>query len=239
MDGKQSVTVIVPTYQERENLPMLVERLDEVRKREGLQLNLLVMDDNSQDGTFEWAEQNSPEWVDVVVRTRDRGLSASVVDGIRRASGKYVVVMDADLSHPPEKIPELLQPLSDGCQFVVGSRYVDGASTDENWGLFRWINSQAATMLAWPLTEVRDPMSGFFAFERELFEHAGPVNPIGYKIGLELMVKCNVTSVAEVPIHFADRQLGESKLNFNEQVKYLRHLGRLYRHRVLNPRRAA
>lgn len=239
MAGNISVSIVVPTYRERENLPVLIERLGEVRDTQRLQLHVLIMDDDSQDGTEQWVAEHAPEWTELVVRTTDRGLSAAVVDGIRRATGEYVVVMDADLSHPPERIVDLIEPLEHGTEFVVGSRYVEGASTDENWGLFRWINSQAATMLAWPLTEVRDPMSGFFAFRRELFDRAGPINPIGYKIGLELMVKCNVTRVAEVPIHFSDRMLGESKLNFNEQVKYLRHLGRLYRHRVMHPRRAA
>ncbi len=238
MDGSSSITVIVPTYRERQNLPLLTEKLGEVRQQHSLDLKVLLMDDDSQDGTVEWCADSAPSWVELVVRTDDRGLSPSVVDGINRATSDYVVVMDADLSHPPEKIPELIESLENDSQFVIGSRYVKGASTDENWGLFRWINSRAATLLARPLTSAKDPMAGFFAFRRELFEVAVEINPIGYKIGLELLVKCNVSKVSEVPIHFSDRQFGESKLNFTEQVKYIRHLGRLYKHRV-NHRRAA
>jgi dolichol-phosphate mannosyltransferase len=136
--------------------------------------------------------------------------------------------MDADLSHPPEAIPGLLDALAEGADFVVGSRFVKGGSTDDDWGFFRWLNSRVATCLALPLTALKDPMSGFFALRRETFLAGREFNPIGYKIGLELLIKCDCRRVVEVPIHFADRRFGESKLSFREQLRYVQHLRRLY-----------
>src|SRR5262249_27240698 len=104
-----------------------------------------------------------------------------------------------------------------------------GASTGERWGAFRKVNSEIATLLARPFAgPVRDPMSGFFALRRETFERAQRLTPLGYKIGLELMCKCRVRHVQEIPIHFAERTRGQSKLSLREQFRYLEHLSRLY-----------
>ena len=163
-----------------------------------------------------------------VVRTTDRGLSQAVLDGLRRATGDVLVCMDADLSHPPEAIPAMLAKLAEGADFVIGSRYTEGGSTAHDWGFLRWINSRVATWLARPLTHVSDPMSGFFALRRQTFEAGRDFNPIGYKIGLELVVKCRCERVVEIPIHFADRRFGVSKLTLRQQLLYLGHLWRLY-----------
>jgi len=118
---------------------------------------------------------------------------------------------------------------SNEADFVVGSRYVEGGTFDEDWGFFRLLNSKVATWLALPLCHVKDPMSGFFAFERERLESTNELAPAGYKIGLEIMVKGEFSSPAEQPIHFKDREFGESKLDFKEQLLYLKHLRRLYK----------
>jgi dolichol-phosphate mannosyltransferase len=229
-----SLSIIVPTYQEAESLPLLLDRLQELRTGQSMDLEVLIMDDNSRDGTSELIATRGLPWVKLVVRTSDRGLSPAVVDGLKLASKDNIVVMDADLSHPPEAIPTLLASLDQGNEFVIGSRYVPGASTDENWGFFRWLNSKVATLMARPLTRVADPMSGFFAFRRSLLANAQALNPIGYKIGLELLVKCNVRRAAEVPIHFAQRAKGESKLTLQQQLKYIQHLRRLFLFRYPN-----
>ncbi len=223
-----SVSVIVPTYREAENLPTLIERLEKVRHAGELDLELLIMDDDSDDGSVEAVERAKQSWATIHVRTTNRGLSPAVIDGMRAATGDILIVMDADLSHPPEKIPEMIASLRAGAPFVLGSRYVPGGSTDAAWGVFRWLNSKAATLLARPLTNAKDPMSGFFAMRREDFNRADGLNPIGYKIALELIVKCRFDHVAETPIHFADRELGQSKLSLKEQLKYIQHLRRLY-----------
>jgi dolichol-phosphate mannosyltransferase len=105
---------------------------------------------------------------------------------------------------------------------------VKGGSTSDDWGFVRWLNSRVATWLARPLTGARDPMAGFFAFRRSTFEAGRAFNPVGYKIGLEFIVKCGCERVVEVPIHFEDRQLGKSKLTMRQQLLYVKHLRRLY-----------
>jgi dolichol-phosphate mannosyltransferase len=164
----------------------------------------------------------------VVGPTPGRGLSPSVLDGMNLATGDVLVCMDADLSHPPEAIPQMLSKLQEGADFVIGSRYVQGGSTSDDWGFLRWLNSRVATLLARPLTSARDPMAGFFAFRRTTFAAGRDFNPVGYKIGLEFIVKCGCERVVEVPIHFEDRQLGKSKLTMRQQLLYLKHLRRLY-----------
>lgn len=231
---KTPVSIIIPTYQEVENIPLILERLDKLRQDQNIELEVLLMDDNSQDGSAEIVSGSGYDWAQFIVRTQDRGLSPSVMEGFRRARHPVLVCMDCDLSHPPEKIPQMVLALASGQQFAIGSRYVPGGSTDDDWGLLRWINSVVATLLSRPLTNVRDPMSGFFALKKVDFDAAEGLNPIGYKIGLELIVKCGFENVAEVPIHFADRTHGESKLSFKEQLKYLVHLRRLYMHKFEN-----
>ncbi|HEX6266384.1 MAG TPA: glycosyltransferase family 2 protein [Burkholderiales bacterium] len=223
-----SVSVIVPTYKEAENLPLLLDRLDRVRCERGLDMEVLIVDDDSRDGTVEALARYERFRPKLIVRTADRGLSQSVCEGLARAANEVLVVMDADLSHPPESIPQLLEAIARGGDFAIGSRYVKGGSTSEDWGLLRWINSRAATLLARPFTAARDPMSGFFALRRDDYRRAAErLNPIGYKIGLELIVKCGCRSIREVPIHFDNRRFGKSKLSLREQLRYLQHLRRL------------
>lgn len=218
----------MPTYREAENIPYLLDRLAEVREAQRLDLSVLIVDDDSRDGTEDVIAARSEPWVRLIVRTRDRGLSAAVLDGLRQASGDVLVCMDADLSHPPSAIPKMLAQLEAGADFVVGSRYVDGGSTADDWGFLRWLNSRVATLLARPLTTIKDPMAGFFALRRATFERGQDFAPLGYKIGLELMVKCRCERVVEVPIHFEDRRFGQSKLTLQQQLLYLQHLRRLY-----------
>lgn len=228
------ISIIVPTYREAENIPHLLRRIDQVRQEHGLTLEVLFMDDNSGDGSVEAVANAGFDWARIIVREADRGLSPAVIDGFRAARYPVLVCMDCDLSHPAEIIPKLVLGLHSDQQFVIGSRYVPGGSTDDDWGFFRWFNSFVATMLARPLTAVRDPMSGFFALRKSDFDAAAGLNPVGYKVALELIVKCGFENVGEIPIHFTDRQYGESKLTLAEQLKYIKHLRRLYMHRFAN-----
>ncbi|MDA7527384.1 glycosyltransferase family 2 protein [bacterium] len=227
----RSLSVIIPTYQEADNLELLMQRISDALASVDFQWNVIIVDDNSQDETVNICDTLTLKYpLELIVRTHERGLASAVVDGMKSATGDIVLCMDADLSHPPEAIPEIHKKLSqDSCDFVIGSRYISGGSTDDAWGLFRWLNSVVATGLAKPLTSAKDPMAGFFALKRTDFESAVQnLDPIGYKIGLELIVKCHCKNVDEVPIHFSDRQFGESKLSFKEQLNYLRHLKKLY-----------
>jgi len=222
------VSVVVPAYREAESLPFLIDRVAEVRRAHGLDLEMIVVDDDSRDGSVELVAARSEPWLRILVRTADRGLSRAVLEGMRAGQGEVLVCMDADLSHPPEALPDLLAKLDAGADFVIGSRYADGGTTSHNWGFLRWLNSRVATLLARPLTHVRDPMAGFFAIRRSTFEAGREFNPVGYKIGLELIVKCGCERVVEVPIHFEDRRFGVSKLTLTQQLLYLLHLRRLY-----------
>lgn len=224
-----AISVIVPTYREVENLPLLIGRLGDLRRNESIDLELIIMDDDSRDGTEELIAGLGEDWIRLFTRTTERGLSSAVCDGLKHARGDVIVVMDADLSHPPESIPELVGALTAGHDFALGSRYVRGGSTDGNWGALRRLNSKIATLLAMPFTGAKDPMSGFFAIRRSAYEQAANcLNPIGYKIGLELIVKCECEKVKEIPFHFADRKAGESKLTLAEQARYIRHIRRLF-----------
>ncbi len=228
------LSIIIPTYKEVENIPHILARIDALRRSQDLDCEVLFLDDDSRDGSVEAVASAGFDWARIIVRTANRGLSAAVIDGFRAARFPVLVCMDCDLSHPPEKIPQMVLALSTGQEFVIGSRYVHGASTDDDWGLFRWANSVVATLLARPLTSARDPMSGFFALRKADFDRAEHLNPVGYKIALELIVKCGFGNIAEVPIHFTDRAYGESKLTLKEQLKYVQHLRRLYIHKFAN-----
>ncbi len=226
-----SVSVIVPTYGEAENLPPLVAQVADAFNARGWQWEIIVVDDNSPDATATVLEALAREHPQVrfVIRKEDRGLSSAVLAGFAMARFDYLVVMDADLSHPPEMAPALVEPLLDNrADFVIGSRNVPGGRT-ESWGIFRWLNSAVATALSRPLVgPVRDSMAGFFALRRQLLADCDALNPIGYKIGLELIVKGRVRRIVEVPIVFRNRTRGKSKLTLAEQFRYLEHLSRLY-----------
>ncbi|HEX8521998.1 MAG TPA: polyprenol monophosphomannose synthase [Tepidisphaeraceae bacterium] len=224
------VSIIVPALNEAENIPLLVPRVDAAM--DGRPYEVIIVDDNSRDATPVVIKELSKTYpVSLLVRPQPKdGLSGAVLEGMAKARGDILVVMDADLQHPPEKLPDLLAPLDrNEADFVVGSRYVKGGSTEGEWGFFRKINSSVATVLARPFAgRTTDPMSGFFALRRESYCAATRLTPLGYKIGLELMCKCRVQRVKEIPIHFGLRQKGESKLTIKQQFKYLEHLSRLY-----------
>jgi dolichol-phosphate mannosyltransferase len=222
---------VVPTYNEKENLDELVRRVQQACSSAGLSAELVIVDDNSPDGTGARAEEIAKsENLKVVHRSGKLGLSSAVLEGFKAASGSILVVMDADLSHPPEKIPEMVSKIESGeADVVVGSRYVRGGSV-ENWPFTRRIISKGATLLARWLTKVKDPMSGFFALKRSVIDGV-PLDPVGYKIGLEILVKGKYAKVAEVPIHFADRKAGKSKLGGGEYLRYIDHVIMLYEYR--------
>jgi dolichol-phosphate mannosyltransferase len=229
-DDDVEVSVIVPALNEAANLPQLAERVDAALN--GRSYELLIVDDGSGDGTPEVCSMLARTFpLDLHVReSSDAGLSGAVMHGFARARGEMLVVMDADLQLPPERIPALMDALDeDGVELAIGSRYTAGGSTASRWGVLRQINSRVATLLARPFAGgTRDPMSGFFALRRETLQRAEQLTPLGYKIGLELLCKCRVKHIAEVPIHFAERTDGESKLTVKQQFKYLEHLSRLY-----------
>ena len=230
MSEHPRISIVVPALNEAPNLAPLAEQIDAALK--GREYEVIVVDDNSSDNTVAVAAEVAKRYpMRLIVRAEPKdGLSGAVLRGFAEARGECLVVMDADLQHPPAKLPELLAPLENNeADFVLGSRYVAGGSTAEKWSLYRRLNSGVSTFLARPFAgTVSDPMSGFFALRRETFQRARRLTPLGYKIGLELMCKARVERVKEIPIHFAQRTRGESKLTLKQQFKYLEHLSRLY-----------
>ncbi|WP_278472151.1 glycosyltransferase [Gimesia maris] len=225
------LSIIVPTYCEADNLTVLIPRVNRVLTEAELDAEIIVVDDDSPDETIQVCEELAEICpLRLITRKNERGLSTAVIAGLNAASGGILLVMDADLSHPPEKIPELVSALNQRqADFVIGSRYVEGGTTDQSWGWFRKWNSRVATWLSRPFTSARDPLAGFFAIKRQTYLKARQIlNPVGYKIGLELIVKCRCQNVVEIPIEFTDRVAGSSKLSFKEQLRYLKHLKRLF-----------
>jgi dolichol-phosphate mannosyltransferase len=224
------ISIILPTYNEAQNIKRIVPAITKVFQEKAIEGEVIVVDDNSPDGTADIASNLANSYpVKVHVRKGGRGLSSAVIEGFGLAKGDVCIVMDADLSHPVEKIPDMIQPILEGrCDATVGSRYVAGGGA-QKWPLLRRIASKGAGLLAKGVTSLSDPTSGFMAVRKRILEGV-KLDPLGWKIVLEVVVKTR-SRVMEVPIVFSDRQAGKSKLGLGAQVDYLRHLVRLYAHR--------
>ena len=216
------ISVVVPTYNEADNIEELVKRLADAL-RSGYEV--VIVDDGSPDGTAEVARRLSATYpVRVVVRQARLGLASAVVEGASVARGDVVVVMDADLQHPPELVPALAREAARGC-LAVASRYVRGGRV-EGWPATRRVVSRGAVLLARLLLpearRVKDPVSGFFAYRRDCLSR---VKPTGlYKILLDVLVQCKPECVVEVPFVFGKRTRGRSKLGSRHIFDYLRQL---------------
>jgi len=224
------ISIIIPVYKEVENIFHVSHKINEVLDNARIEYEIIFVDDNSCDGTSQLCQKLSKQLpVKLIIRKQDKSLSYSVIEGLGHAQGDILVVMDADLSHPPSAILEMKNLLeSKKADLVVGSRYVKGGSIDKEWSLCRHLNSYIATVLALPLAKIKDPMSGFFALRCNDLPDIKILSPIGYKICLEIIVKGKFKRIKEVPIHFSDRKFGESKLRFEEQLFYLVHVFCLY-----------
>ena len=217
------LSVIVPTYNERDSLPVLIDRLAHVAAR--VAFEVVIVDDGSPDGTGAMAEElarTAPVPIRVVHRAGKGGLASAVMDGVSVAQGATVTVMDADLSHPPELLPELAAAVADGADVAVASRYIAHGGI-ESWSLLRRIVSRGATGLAKVGLglSVRDPLSGFFAARRTLLT-GGAYRQLGYKLLMEILATHRGARVVEIPYRFVDRGQGTSKLSLGEIADFLR-----------------
>lgn len=222
------LSLISPTFNEKENITPLVERVHKALSKYSYEL--IVVDDNSPDGTSELAKSLSSKYpLKVIVRTSERGLASAVVAGFDQATGEVLGVIDADLQHPPEEIPALLEAIRGGADVAIASRYVEGGNI-EGWSTKRAIISKGAKLLATILLpstrEIKDPLAGFFLFKRKVIDSA-VLTPTGYKILLEVLVRGNASQIAEVPYTFKERERGKSNLTIREQLNFLKHLSRL------------
>lgn len=228
------ISVIIPTYNERDNLSELIPRICAAFEKIEEPAELLIMDDDSPDRTAQLAQKMAEEQCDtcrirVLVRKQDKGLAKAVDAGFQAAEGDLYIVMDADLSHPPELIPQMVARIRAGADIAVASRYITDGGI-ENWPWIRRIVSRGACLLARPLTPIKDATSGFFALRKETLTAAN-YHPRGYKIGLELFARLPHKKIIEVPFVFRDRAYGESKLGGAVMLAYLVQLAALYRAR--------
>lgn len=237
MSGRPDLSVVIPTYNERDQVESIVNQILSACAARDVTAEVIIVDDNSPDGTGQRAEELArTRPVRVMHRASKLGLGSAVTEGIAAAAAEMVAVMDADLSHPPALVPVLYQVLkSRGFDMVVGSRYVSGGGT-KAWSSGRLGLSRLACYVVRPLTPVRDAMSGFFVIRRDLA--AGiPSSFRGFKIGMELLVRSRPRSVAEVPYVFVGRAGGKSKMTFGEFIRSLRQLVTLYGLTLREPRR--
>jgi dolichol-phosphate mannosyltransferase len=229
-------TIVIPTYNERDRLGILLERVFDACDRDGLALEVIIVDDNSADGTGaladDWARRRR---VRVIHRAGKLGLGTAVLEGFAAARTEVVGVMDGDLSHPPQLLPKLFRTIEDGFDLVVASRYVRGGGT-ANFPFGRWLLSRAGCWLARPLTPVHDAMSGYFLIRRSRLEEFR-TSVKGFKIGLELFVRSQPRRLAEVGYVFVGRSAGESKMSVAEATGFLRQLASLYRDTLAAPPR--
>jgi dolichol-phosphate mannosyltransferase len=218
------VSIVVPTLNEVDNIDIILEAILK-EQGPGLTLEVLVADGHSTDGTVErvkgWERTAA---VRLITGDGKSGLAGDVLNAARQAKGSIIVVMDADLSHPTSAIPALVAPIRAGkSDMVVGSRYVKGGAVPD-WPIVRRFLSRLGCMAAWPFTDVKDSMSGFFAVRRELLVAVDP-KAAGFKIGLEVMAaEGDDIRVSEVPIVFRDREHGTSKIGTKQLFQYGRRL---------------
>ncbi|MEN6611444.1 MAG: glycosyltransferase family 2 protein [Methanoregulaceae archaeon] len=216
------LTVIIPTYKEESNIDAVIREVDAVFTQNAINGEILVVDDSSPDRTAEIVQdlRKVKPNLNLIVRDKDPGLSQSVVEGFRRAQSGIFLVMDADLSHPPDLLPKMLEEIRTGNDLVIGSRYMEGGKIGE-WPLKRKIISKGATFLGRLLfPEVHDPVSGFFAVRKSVVENA-ELRPSGYKILLEVLGKGSWEKEKEIPMEFVDRVTGSSKLKIRTILEYL------------------
>ena len=226
MASDTKISIIIPTYKEHDNIGPLIDRLGKVMSP--YKYEVLFVDDNSRDGSEEIVNSLAGKYpVKMLVRKDKRGLSSAVVDGIKATDSEFVIVMDADMQHPPEVVPNVVKALETH-DLAVGSRYTKGGSPGEDWSMSRKIVSAVANTMALPLApKIKDRMTGFFGFRRSCV-NPDKLNAVGWKIGLEIMAKGNFKSVTEVPFTFAVRERGASKLSRKIMGQYIKQLAMLY-----------
>ena len=219
------VSVIVPTLNEADNVVAVIGAIDAALSTADIRdFEILIVDDDSPDGTAQIAARcGNPHTRVVTRRAQPRALAASVIDGIDLARGEIVVVMDADFSHPPDRVPALVRAVEEGAVVAVGSRYVPGGRM-EDWPYSRQLVSRIACLFARPLTPVHDATSGFFSARREALRSV-TLSPHGFKISLDVFVKLRRSGpIRELPYVFRDRRLGKSKFGADTVFWFLRQL---------------
>lgn len=226
-------SLVLPTYNEGKTIQKLVHLLCQLL--DGVipdAYELIIVDDDSPDGTWELAAALLPDYpqLQVMRRVEERGLSTAVIRGWQVARGAVLGVIDADLQHPPEVLVQLWSEIERGADLAVASRHVEGGGVSE-WSLVRRFLSRGAQTLGLILLpgvigRVCDPLSGYFLVRRNCLV-GQTLSPVGYKILIEVLARGKVRRIGEVGYVFQERKAGESKVTWKQYVEYLRHLVRL------------
>jgi dolichol-phosphate mannosyltransferase len=231
MEPSEKLGLVIPTLNEAGNIGTLLDSIRENLDAHGANYEIIVVDDDSRDGTdlvvAGYAERDPR--IKLRIRKGQRGLAGAVIHGWQNSDASLLGVMDADLQHPPELLPKLLAAMAQGYDIAIGSRYVaeDGTA---GWNPLRKLISTMGTWITIPLQKqmirAKDPLSGFFVVRRSSI--AGiPLHSQGFKILLEILVRGRIRSVAEIPFHFGLRHAGKSKANLKVALDYFSLLGRL------------
>ena len=225
--------LVIPTLNEEANIGTLLDRVRLVLNGLKIDYELIVVDDDSTDDTGALVREysKSDARIRLLVRVGARGLAGAVLCGWDQTDANLLGVIDADLQHPPELLPALLAAIRDGRDLAIASRYSAGNGT-AGWNPVRRAVSRLGTWITVPLQKpgirVRDPLSGFFMLRRTCIAGV-QLQPEGFKLLLEILVRGNIRSVAEIPYHFGRRYAGKSKANFRVGLDYVQLLGRLSR----------
>ena len=236
MNLRQKVAIVLPTLREAESLRILLPRVLAALAGVKIPFEILVVDDDSRDGTVEYARDAAlaDPRIRVVVRRGQQGLAGAILHGWDQTDATILGVMDADLQHPPELLPNLLAEILDGRDLAIGSRYAEGAGS-VGWNPLRRLYSRIAVYATWPLQKaeirVSDPLSGYFLVRRACVD--GIVfRPHGFKLLLEILGRGRIRSIGEVPLAFGRRSAGKSKASLKVAWEYAHLLASLYAGRV-------
>ena len=221
------ISVIIPTYNEKDNICLVIDRI--AKCLNNITYEILIIDDSSTDGTIETVEKLQGIYPLKLIVRKERGLASAIVEGFKYANGNIYAVMDADLQHPPEKLIDLIEEINNGNDIVIASRYL----TNNGFGNFnfrRKIISKVANIPArilFPkLKNINDIQSGFFAIKRRVIDGI-ILDPIGFKILMEILVMGNYKKLKEIPFEISKREYGNTKLGIVTVIDYIRHLMRL------------
>jgi len=236
VQNNPQVSIIIPTYNESQNIVGILKSIRENIPR-GIFTETIVVDDNSPDGTAKIVEDYissikkiAEHTIDLIHRKAKKGLASAILNGIQKAKGETIVVMDSDFSHPPQIIPKMIEAFKQyQCDLVVASRYITGGNII-GWTTKRKLMSKIATVIAKKGLDVKikDPMSGFFAFKKNIIKELN-FDALGYKFLLEILVKTKGINVKEIPYTFENRKVGSSKLDSSTIIDYFKSVWKLYK----------
>lgn len=234
----KNVQLVISTLNEEKSIEKLLQELEEInyKLQPDYKLEIIVIDDDSDDNTVSKINKfkQKIKFPIKLIQRKERGLASAVVRGFKESNAELIGVMDADLSHPPELLIEMIKKVKD-FELVIGSRNIKGGKV-EDWPFFRKIGSLFCSKLTFLLNvKVKDPLSGFFILQHNVINDI-EFNPIGYKILLEVLVKGDYKNLLEIPYTFQNRQVGKSKMNAKVTVDYFRHLLRLAKWKIFNQR---